>query len=638
MALFAASHRSLAETPGVVAGHSFVPASTAQLLMRARDLRLAQSRGWLRLLHYRQRGPREAVSQVDGKRFFLAPDGARDPEAELAATLVAFAQPVAAGREDEHALCRFPARRRLLDDQLHFGSALPAAVCPALTRFQTDLDPVSVSAVYVANFLDNPASAFGHTFLRLKKQRPAGSTASSDELDHSVEYTAKTDTNNPFLYAFKGLTGLFPGVFRFHSFASKAHEYANAEARDVWEYELNLNESELQLLTLHLWELSDTHLDYYYLTKNCSYHVLATIEAAAPRIDLVTHLNLFVLPRDTIKALFSVPGLVRKFEYRPSLWSQFRAQASRLSAAQQSVLPHLLLDPSAPLPSQFSVPEAVAVLSAAELVLAARSPENPDSKRDAGLALLRSRRARLSSTSPPTAPAPAPTDKAPQRAHGSLRLTLGTGITSQYRSNFDTLGFRLALHDLTDPPDGEPELSQLQFLDTRLRYDPGQRSFTLDRLTFAELVALNPLRRYERALSWRARAFGMRLHDAACPDCFAHGLDLSLGATLATENEHLAVFVMADAYVAFSARLDGIGARFVRVGAGPLAGVRARLSSHTIALLTATWSYLPGADLKSSYDFRAALRGELGKDVALGFEGAAQPLSVEGLFASYLYF
>jgi len=295
------------------------------------DLGIAHSRGWLRLLHYRQRGPRQAVSQVDGKRFFLAPGGARDPDAELAATLVAFAQPVTAGREDEHALCRFPARRRLLDDQLHFGSALPAPTCPALTRFETDLDPESVSVVYVANFLDNPASAFGHTFLRLKKRRPAGSTASSDELDHSVEYTAKTDTKNPFLYAFKGLTGLFPGVFRFHSFASKAHEYANAEARDLWEYDLNLNEPELELLTLHLWELSDTHLDYYYLTKNCSYHVLATIEAAAPRIDLVTHLNLFVLPRDTIKALFTVPGLVRKIDYRPSLRSQFLAR--RLSTS-----------------------------------------------------------------------------------------------------------------------------------------------------------------------------------------------------------------------------------------------------------------------------------------------------------------
>jgi len=638
VALFVASQRSLAEAPPVVVPPSPAAAPLESWLTRARDLGIARSRRWLRLLHYHPRGPRQAVSEVDGKRFFLAPDGARDPEAELAATLVAFAQPVARGREDEHALCRFPARRRLLDDQLHFGSALPVPACPALARFQADLDPESVSVVYAANFLANPASAFGHTFLRLSKRRPAGSTASSAELDRSVEYTANTDTHNPVLYAFKGLTGMFRGVFRFHSFESKVHEYADAEARDLWVYDLDLSESEVELLTLHLWELSTTHLDYYYLTKNCSYHALATVEAAAPRIDLLAHLNFVVLPRDTIKALFNVPGLVQKFEYRPSLRSQFRAQVSRFSAAQHAAVLELLRDASAPLPSQLSVPEANAVLSAADLLLAARSSESPDPKLDAARSLLIARRARLSSTLPPAYPVPTPSDKAPQRAHGSLRLTLGTGITSQYQSSFGAFGGRLALHDLTDPPDGEPELSQLQFLDTRLRYDLGQRAFTLDRLTFAELVALNPLTRYERALSWRVRGFGVRLHDTACPDCFAHGLDLSLGATLATEDERLAVFVMADSRVAFSRQLDGVDGSFVRVGIGPFAGVRARLSSHAVGLVTATWSYLPGARLKGTYDLRATLRGALAKDVAIGFEGAAQPLSLEGTLASYFYF
>jgi hypothetical protein len=617
------------------------PSAAAPLtswLKRARELGIAGSRRWLRLLHYHPRGPRAAVSEVDGKRFFLAHDGARDPEAELAATLVAFAQPVATGREDEHALCRFPARRRLLDEQLHFGSALAAPACPALTRFRNDLDPESVSVVYAANFLGNPASAFGHTFLRLSKRRPAGSTASSEELDRSVEYTANTDTRNPVLYAFKGLTGMFRGVFRFHAFASKVHEYADAEARDLWVYELDLSEPELELLTLHLWELADTHLDYYYLTKNCSYHALATLDAAAPRLELASRLSFVVLPRDTIKSLFTVPGLVTKFSYRPSLRSQFRAQVSRFSAGQHAAVLSLLGDATAPLPSELSVSEADAALNAADLILAARSSESPDPKLDAARVVIIARRARLSSTLPPAYPVPTPNDKAPQRAHGSLRLTWGTGITSQYRSSFSALGGRLALHDLTDPPDGEPELSQLQFLDTRLRYDLGQRSFTLDRLTFAELVALNPLTRYERAFSWRVYAFGLRLHDRGCPDCFAHGLDLSLGATFATEDERLALFVMADTHVAFSRRLDGIDDRFVRVGVGPFAGVRARLSSHAVGLVTATWSYLPGSRLNSTYDVRATLRGSLARDVAIGFEAAAQPLSIEGMLASYLYF
>ncbi len=535
----------------------------ASLLAEAKRLTLSRSRLWWRLLHYRPNEHGLPASQIDGKAFFLAPNGARDPQAELAATVHGFLEPARPGHEDEHARCRFPARFRLLDQWLHFAATLPPIACPALTRFVRDLDPESVSVVYAANYLNNPASAFGHTFLRLKKRRAPGVMTPDEALDHSVEYAANTDTDNPLLYGFKGLTGLFPGVFRFHSFASKAHEYGNAEARDLWEYELRLTDSEVQLLTLHLWELSVTHMDYYYMTKNCSYHVLATLEAAAPRIDLVDHLNFVVLPKDTIKAIVAQPGLVRATRYRPSLRSQRRA----------------------------------------------------------GVDL-----------------APVPYDKAPERGAGSMRITIGTGITSQYGSSFATLGYRLALHDFSDPPEGEPELSQVQFLDTRLRYDFGEQSFTLDRLTFAELVALNPLTRDEHALSWRARAFGMRLHDRACRDCFAHGFDLGFGATVASRDEHLALFLMADAYTAFSGSLDGIGGSFVRVGLGPYAGVRARLPGRFIGLATVNWAYLPAQNLHSTFDVRATLSSELGKDVAIGLEGAWQPSSVEAQLASYLYF
>jgi hypothetical protein len=130
----------------------------------------------------------------------------------------------------------------------------------------------------------------------------------------------------------------------------------------------------------------------------------------------------------------------------------------------------------------------------------------------------------------------------------------------------------------------------------------------------------------------------MRLHDAGCRDCFAHGLELSLGATVATENEHVAAFILASSHVGFSRHLDGIDGSFVRTGIGPVAGVRARVSSRVVGLVTGTWWYLPGAQLKSTHDVRAAIRGALAHDVAVGFEAAVQPLSVEGMLASYLYF
>ncbi|WP_394841115.1 DUF4105 domain-containing protein [Pendulispora brunnea] len=616
-------------------------AAEPDLLQQARELGIARSIGWRRLVHYRPGLWGNVVSEVDGPNFFLAPDGKHDPDAELTATVQAFLAPVIAGREDEHALCRFPARRRLLDEELHFEGRLREPVCPGLARYEAQMATESVMVVYSANYLNNPASAFGHTFLRLKKRRAAGDMRPADPIDFGIDYTANTDTANPFLYAFKGLSGLFQGVFRFHSYEFKVREYGNAEGRDLWEYDLALTPREVSLLMYHLWELGPTYIDYFYLTKNCSYQILDAIESVAPRINLIAGLNTVVLPKDTIKALFNVPGLVRAVRYRPSLRSQLRAHTARMDAEEMDTAGRLALDPNAALPNGFSADEAARALDTAALVLDARFAKIAGGEHDPGYAasraLLVRRRREMAATIPATQ-VPMPRDKAPEQGHGSLRVDIGTGATTQYEGAFSTLGYRLALHDLADPPDGEPELLQVQFLDTRLRYDLTRRSLTLDKLTFAELLALKPLTRFEKALSWRARGFGMRLHDRACPDCFAHGLDGAVGATIATESEHLAVFVMADAYVAFSPSLDGIGGSFVRVGLGPYAGLRIRLPARTVGLLSGTLSYLPGQNQSTTYDVRATLRSSLGKDVALGLEASLQPRSSEVALHSYFYF
>jgi Domain of unknown function (DUF4105) len=613
------------------------------LVEKARTMGLAQSIAWQRLLHYRSTGWGGWVSEIDGKEFFLAPHGKEDPEAELVATLSAFQEPLVAGHEDAHALCRFPARRLLLDEMLHFDASLEAPSCPALAGYASALDPTGVAIVYSSNYLANPASAFGHTFLRLKKRRPPGSLETSEQLDFGVDYFATTDTKNPLFYAFKGLAGLFPGTFRFHSYETKIREYGNLEARDLWEYDLALTEREVTLLAMHLWELAATHIDYFYLTKNCSYQVLAALEAAVPRVDLISDLNAVVLPKDTIKALFTIPGLVQGVHYRPSLRSQFRGQIERLGPREKEMVARLALDPATPLPGDFSAAESARVLDVALQVLDARFAKPLASSRESGdlaadKARLLERRALLSPSVPPPPPIPTPVDKAPEVSHGSMRITVGAGATTQYGDGFASFGYRLVLHDLADPPAGEPELSELQFFDTQLRYDMARSALTLDRLTFADLLALNPITRFEHALSWRIRAFGSRLHDEDCPDGFAHGLEGALGATLATENEHMAIFLMADTYAAFSGSLDGIGGSFVRVGVGPYAGLRVRLPLESIAVVTGNVAYLPGERLKATYDVRATLRSSVGKDIALGVEAALQPLSKEVALNSYFYF
>jgi 4-amino-4-deoxy-L-arabinose transferase-like glycosyltransferase len=81
------------------------------LVARAHELRLSESKEWLRLGHYRRKalGLR---SDADGPDFFLAADGKRDPAAELDASLRGFFRPptFTTGKVPSHPLCRFPAR------------------------------------------------------------------------------------------------------------------------------------------------------------------------------------------------------------------------------------------------------------------------------------------------------------------------------------------------------------------------------------------------------------------------------------------------------------------------------------------------------------------------------------------------
>jgi len=85
---------------------------------------------WHTLLHYKKTFFGLGVhSLVDDPRFFLAPSGKSDPQAELEATL----QSLFSVEEDEaqHPVCRFIARYHWLSEKLKIDpSRLPVPECP----------------------------------------------------------------------------------------------------------------------------------------------------------------------------------------------------------------------------------------------------------------------------------------------------------------------------------------------------------------------------------------------------------------------------------------------------------------------------------------------------------------------------
>ncbi|HEX8907648.1 MAG TPA: DUF4105 domain-containing protein, partial [Anaeromyxobacteraceae bacterium] len=534
----------------------------AELVATARARRLSEALAWRRLIHYRSTWLGGVESDADGPAFFLAPSGKRDPQAELEATLAGFFAPPAPSPDPkgQHPQCQFPARLAWLSAELGIDRArLPAPPCPRLDEFRARVQARSVTLVFSSYYLNNPASAFGHTFLRLNKTAAPEAAKHFQLVDFGVDYAATVDTGNVLLYAVKGLTGFFHGNWNHYPYFYKVREYADYESRDLWEYDLALTPAETDLLVAHLWELGSTWFDYYYLTENCSHGVLAALEAAAPRLELLRHLGLIVLPADTVKALFENPGLVGAVHFRPSIRTQFLTRAAALSPRERDALQALAAEPGAPTPGLTPPEQAHALDAALDWVDFAHAKELLDAKVTPAADLkqrLMQRRSAVPVQSEDLVVPPVLAQQ-PQLGHGSLRMGVGGGASTR-SGPLAVYDFRLALHDLADPPTGYPALAQIEFLPVRVRYEPRHDALRLERALLVDVFSLNSFSRFDQHITWRAALGADTVRDAGCPGCLAGVAQLGGGLAQAVLGDAVTAYALTEAELAAAPALQGL--------------------------------------------------------------------------------
>ena len=597
-----------------------------QLQASARQQKLAEDRAWLKLVHY-QKGLFGGWHSEPDAAFFLSPKGPDDPQAELDATLAGYL----AGAD---AQCRFPARLAWLNSRLHLDfTRLPPASCPKFEDYFQKLAPQSVTVVFSAYFLSTPASAFGHTLLRLNKGSESMAGKRFELLDYGVNYSATPDTDNALIYGLKGLFGMFPGKFSAYPYFYKVREYNDFESRDLWEYDLALTPQQAWYLTAHLWELGQTNYPYWYVTRNCSYLITAALEAAVPELDLLSHVGYVAVPADTVKALYQVPGLVRAVHYRPSIRSQFRRRIAELPRAHLAQVARFADEPSLS-------PEERAKVLDAELdlvdlrygrgLLLGTDPEAMKKKQD-----LLERRSAVPVQSPElTSIEPL---SRPDIGHGSMRAGLGGGGSTD-TGGFATLDFRLALHDLLDPPAGYPELAGLEFLPMRFRYNVQREQLWLESAWIADLTSVAPMDRFDQPLTFKLRGGLQTLRDQGCNGCLAGAFEIGGGASVAFFDERLAFMATGDASLVATPHLLGPWGWPVRLGLGPSGAVRARLADRVVFLGTAGWQYLPGATPTSLFRLSGGLRFALFRSFALSAEISRIPTATEVAAGTFVYF
>ena len=187
-------------------------AYTDELVAQAARLHLSEEREWHLLLHYRANLFEGYTSEQDKPGFFMSPEGKTDPAAELAATLRKFVSTELVGRSKQPAQCAFIARYHWLKERLVHSddTRLPPVQCERFDRWFAEFDTETISLIFPSAFMNNPASMFGHTFLRLDQR---GQTEQTRILAYTINFAAEVPPGRNLDYAIRGIFGGYRGYF-----------------------------------------------------------------------------------------------------------------------------------------------------------------------------------------------------------------------------------------------------------------------------------------------------------------------------------------------------------------------------------------------------------------------------------------
>lgn len=474
-------------------------ADRAALHARIDQLQLAADPGWRSLLHL---VAADDHSPVVDDWFFFSPQGRGDPAAELHATLDALIDDAPVQLREESARCVFGARQAYLARKLgaDFEQLAPQPACERRTAWLKSLDARQMWIVFPSGYLNSPSSMFGHTLLRVDSKE---SQARGPLLAYAVNFVAETTESNGLVFAVKGLAGGYVGRYSVLPYYEKVREYVRLESRDLWEYPLQLSAEEQNRLLLHVWELRGAGFTYYFFTRNCAYQVLALLQTLRPEQDLLSGLQGWAIPTDTLRILRESGGWIGKAHFRPALNTTLRAHADRLDPAARRLaarLGHGRSTPADPALAALPPTEQARTLDVAHDLVYSRyqSGGSRDALLQESNELLAARAKTGVRSDWPEVEAP---PVAPDQGHRTQRV--GAGAWAADGGGGPLLSYRGAYHDLLDDPAGYTEGAQIGFLDGALRYDTTRTRLQVDHVKLLDIVSLARRDDLLAPISWR---------------------------------------------------------------------------------------------------------------------------------------
>ena len=611
------------------------PTYLSELIRKATDVKLADSREWHLLLHYRENFFGGYTSEQDGSYFFLAPDGKTNPQAELEATLTKFFSDELIGAAKQTVQCAFIARYTWLKEKLTFDDRrLPPRTCERFQNWMEGLNPRSITFIFPSAFMNNPASMFGHTLLRVDRQ---GQTPQTRLLAYTINFMAEVPEDEGILFAVRGIAGGYQGYFSAIPYYLKVKEYRDIENRDIWEYRLNLTDAQVRRMLMHVWEMGNASFDYFFFKENCSYQLLPLLEVANPAWRLTDQFMWWTLPGDTIRLFTTRPGLVSDVAYRPARTTQIRRRYQSLSADERGLLRRIVRDTSLvrdPTFRRLPAERRALLLDIASDYLRYQSIKDDEQaesykSRDRDVLIARSE-LKIKSDETPIEPFVT----RPELGHRTSRIGMGTG----YRQDewFEEVNLRASYHDLLDPEPGYAPGYQIELLSGALRHYERAEQTRLERFTLANVMSLTPADALFLSPSWKVNVGTQTLRHNDCRYCTAGVANGGAGLTFEThllKREYF--FGFGELETTYSQAFE----EKHRAGGGGTMGMMADLTDRWRVLASGTYLRFPLGEKSDEVRWSIGQRYTLAKDAALRLEFShRERRDNETLFTIHAYF
>lgn len=454
----------------------FSTSNSLELKNYIEEHKLYENSYWAKLLHYRN-----GISEIDSTNFFISNNGKEDLKEELFETINSLETGT------NNVLCRFPLRVEWLKQNIPtLEEKIVPYSCEELDKFLELTDAKYVTMVFPTAHINSPASMYGHTFLKV------GGDKETPLISNAINYAAKTDEKNGLIFAYNGLFGGYEGRYSIMPYYEKIKEYNNLEQRDVWEYDLNLSQEEINKLVLHTWELKDSYADYYFFKENCSYNVLWLLEIARPSLDLVSYFDFKAIPLDTIKILTKYDGLIVDSRYRYSNLKKMKHILNEEIENKEFLKAYI--NDEIELPDSLSQSDKISYLDFKIAYTQYQRSEDGTEKKEYIKNYLKLLKERSAHKQTRTYNIKSPLD--PLISHDSARI----GLFYDSNDSFET-SIKPAYNDMYDIVDGYLQGAYIDFFELNFKKQK-DKDVKLDRFTLIKIKSYSPQDMIFKPISW----------------------------------------------------------------------------------------------------------------------------------------